>query len=273
MDSIQYASRIQQAILPYETKLQKGLADYFILYQPRDIVSGDFYWYQEVNGLKIIVVADCTGHGVPGAFMSMIGHSLLDQTIMIRKILDPGAILDAMHQGIKLALQQDKTTNTDGMDMSLCVINEKEQELLFAGARNSLIYIQGGELKELKADRQSVGGSSKTAHKPFTTKRLSLEQTTDFFMYSDGFQDQFGGEENRKLMRKRFKKLLLETNGQNMQSQHEQLATFLKKWMNPSKGTTYRQLDDILIIGARIKQEVRTLNGRSINKKILHEQG
>lgn len=276
--SIRYAQRIQQAMLPYEQRISESLPLNFILYRPRDVVSGDFYWfakvppkavYEETNvrgqGLqqvlkgyeneKVVIAAiDCTGHGVPGAFMSMIGDSLLGQIVVDRGITRANQILEEMHKGIRKALKQDETQNRDGMDMALCVIDLTAQSLEYAGAKNSLIYIQNHTVHEIKADVHGVGGTQDIHEKDrkFKNNFLSFaESPTAIYLYSDGFQDQFGGPEGKKFMRKNMKELLLKIYHEPMTYQHDILLNAFQDW----KGTHY-QVDDVLVIGVRLGEKV-----------------
>ena len=246
--SIRYAKRIQEAILPYDDSIYQGLPDSFILYKPRDVVSGDFYWFAEKEEVKIIVAADCTGHGVPGAFMSMIGNSLLNQIILERLIIDPAQILHDLDLGVVQALKQDdpKSKQSDGMDISICILDQSTQQLTFAGANNPLFYVQNGETKVLKADRKGIGGFHK-GEKKFTNHFLQVEQDTYFYLSSDGFCDQFGGPNHKKFMKKRFKNLLQNIAHQPGAAQKMMMNKTIEDW----KGDL-AQIDDILILGFRM---------------------
>jgi serine phosphatase RsbU (regulator of sigma subunit)/tetratricopeptide (TPR) repeat protein len=270
--SIQYAQRIQQAMLPTEESIDKGLPLHFILYLPRDVVSGDFYWFTRVeprpiyeeetskgkqNVLKgftsekiVIAAIDCTGHGVPGAFMSMIGDSLMNQIILDKGILEPDQILANMHIGIRTALKQSETLNQDGMDMSLCVIDKQAKTVEFAGAKNSLLYFQDKKLGEIKASIHGLGGwrDSRDDTHLYPKHTLSYaENPLTLYMYSDGYQDQFGGPRNKKFMRRRFKELLHNIYQEPMHYQKDILYQNLNEWMGDE-----RQMDDILVIGVRL---------------------
>ncbi|NJL13453.1 MAG: SpoIIE family protein phosphatase [Microscillaceae bacterium] len=223
--SIQYAQRIQQAMLPSEEEIDKALPLHFIFYQPRDVVSGDFYWfaqlkprpvYEEVEnqrhksrvltgfqGEKIIISAiDCTGHGVPGAFMSMIGDSLLNQIVLDKGITEVDQILFKLHHGIRAALKQSETHNQDGMDAALCVIDPKHKTIDFAGAKNSLVYIQNHKLHEVKASVHGLGGwrDNHDDERAYPKTTISYAQNpVTLYLYSDGYQDQFGGPKAKNL--------------------------------------------------------------------------
>lgn len=247
--SLNYASRIQSAILPHPNTLEKGFSEHFILYQPKEIVSGDFYWYDEKVGKQIIAAVDCTGHGVPGAFMSMLGNQLLDKIINIDFVFEADQILNFLHLEVQKVLKQKDTGNQDGMDIALCVIDRKAKTLDFAGAHNPLVYIQDGEIQVIKGDRLAIGGDDRGRTKPFTKHQVDLTKPTTFYLYSDGYQDQFGGIKNKKFTSKRFRELLFEQYQLSMFDQKENLTVRLKKWMEEGGE---EQVDDILIMGFHI---------------------
>ncbi|MFT5618499.1 MAG: serine phosphatase RsbU (regulator of sigma subunit), partial [Arenicella sp.] len=252
--SINYAQRIQNAMLPSLEDIKKELPQSFVFFKPRDIVSGDFYWFatkQDVlgNRKKIIAAVDCTGHGVPGAFMSTIGIDLLDEIVNLMGISEPDQILNYLHKLVRKALKQDETGNQDGMDMSVCVIDEKRRKLEFAGAKNPLIYIRDGKIHQVDADRCCIGGSirGETEERKFTKHIIPLEDhPTEFYIFSDGYQDQFGGRRKRKFMSKRLRNLLFSIHKDSMEEQHYLLGSTLKRWQN-----TEDQVDDILVVGFR----------------------
>lgn len=246
-ESINYAKRIQQAALPRFHEIQGAFAESFVFYKPRDIVSGDFYWFAEKNGKAVITAVDCTGHGVPGAFMSLIGNDLLHSIVEIQGITNPDEILSLLHLGIQKALRQDESNNRDGMDLAICVVDTENKTMDFAGARNPLIYIKNGELTLLRGDKKTVGGLQKELTLAFTKKTISIEEPAMYYIFSDGYQDQFGGEHRQKFMAKRFRNLLLEIHEKDLEEQQEILEERLNEWM---KGT--RQIDDILVIGFKI---------------------
>ncbi len=249
--SINYAQRIQKAKLPQFENLQKLIPDSFIFFKPRDLVSGDFYWFSEIGNKIIIAAVDCTGHGVPGAFMSLIGSGLLDEIVNQKKILKPELILKKMHEGVQQVLRQRETENRDGMDMSLCVIDRNLHKMEFAGAKNPLVYIQNGELHHIKGDKHPIGGLQKEDERVFGKHEIDLEQETTFYIFSDGYQDQFGGSHNRKFMIKNLKELFLKIHHSPIKTQHLILEEKINSWM----GDDHKQLDDILIIGFRIDPE------------------
>ena len=203
--SITYAQRIQKALLPTSKILGIRFSDYFILWKPRDIVSGDFYWLKRLENTTVIVAADCTGHGVPGAFMSLLGISFLDDILTKDSSLKSFQILDRLREMIKLALQQDaskKRQASDGIDMGICIINHKTLEIDFTGANNPLYIIRNGEIMVFKENRNPVG--IHPFEKPFKNHEFILEKNDRIYMFSDGFIDQFGGESGRKFLKKNF---------------------------------------------------------------------
>jgi len=245
--SIQYAQNIQKSILPSPKKIKQLLPNSFVFFQPRDIVSGDFYYLEEVHGKIILAAIDCTGHGVPGAFMSLIGNDLLTEIVKNKGITQPSQILESLHIGIRQLLKQEDTDNHDGMDMSLVVIDSDHQNLEFAGAINPLIYIQNNELKIIKGDKSPIGGEQIEINRVFTSHRIVLDHPTTFYLFSDGFQDQFGGPANKKFMRTRFYELLLENHQLPLEQQKNSLMEALEKWQD-----TEPQTDDVLVIGLKI---------------------
>ena len=249
MDSINYASRIQKAILPLQSTFDTLLPDHFILFKPRDIVSGDFYYIREVNHKMILAAVDCTGHGVPGAFMSFIGYLSLNILTVIMKITSVSEILKEMHEGIRRVLRQRETNANDGMDMTVVSIDKENKLMKFAGAKNPLVYIQNNELKVIKGDRVSIGGKQKEAERTFTAHQIDISQPTTFYLFSDGYQDQFGGPEGRKFMTKRFRNLLLEIHQKPMEEQKEVLDQTIQDWM---KEGNEEQVDDILVVGVKV---------------------
>ncbi len=248
-DSIEYAKKIQTAILPDEQYLYENLPDMFVLYIPKDIVSGDFYWFGVKNGLKIITAVDCTGHGVPGAFMSMIGSNLLNQIVLEKGITEAGEILENLNRGVQNSLKQGTSAQetNDGMDISLCVIDDTKLKLQWAGAYNPLYHIRNGELTKFKANKYPIGGAHMTLERSYETHELDLEKGDTVYMFSDGFVDQFGGEKGKKFMGKRFQKLLLDNCNKPMSDQKVILDKTLKDWMRH-----YEQIDDVCVIGVRI---------------------
>ncbi|MCS6832118.1 MAG: SpoIIE family protein phosphatase [Flammeovirgaceae bacterium] len=256
--SINYAERIQRSILPDDEEIQSALPDSFVLFKPRDVVSGDFYWFDNTNkeGKIIISAIDCTGHGVPGALMSMIGNTLMNEIVHHKKILSPELILNELNKEVCKALRQNETGGRDGMDMTICVIDKKNKILEFAGANNPLIYIQDRQIHRIKGDAMPVGGVhfNKKAPEGFTKHVVDCSKETCFYIFSDGFQDQFGGPKDMKFMAKRMAKLILNIHDQPMFIQKEILYEALVDWMGgEGEHAKYRQVDDILVIGVRLK--------------------
>ncbi|MBN4081797.1 SpoIIE family protein phosphatase [bacterium AH-315-C07] len=253
IDSIKYAKRIQEAILPLREDIYESLPHSFILYKPKDIVSGDFYWFANlgVNGdnISIIAAVDCTGHGVPGAFMSMIGNELLNQIIIKNHITVPGTILTHLHNGVRNALKQTgeaETATKDGMDIGLCAINYKKREVQFAGAFRPMLILRKGEFEEIRGDRYSIGGFQKESERVFTNNEIKLEKDEVVYIFSDGCIDQFGGKRNKKFMSRRLRELLVSCDGLSMHHKSNKIEKTLMDW----KGD-YEQTDDILMIGVR----------------------
>jgi len=246
-DSIVYAERIQRALLPSKEYLDEIFNEYFILLKPLHIVSGDFYWIKKIENQIVIAVADCTGHGVPGAFMSMLGISFLNEIINKEKITQANHILNELRQYVKTSLKQTgkEEDAKDGMDMALYTINTKNLKMQFAGAYNPLFIIRNNKLITLKADRQPIAIHIK--EKDFTNIDFQLQKNDVLYSFSDGFVDQFGGMQGKKFMIKNFKKLLLDIHKEPFDKQKIILNDILIKWI---KG--YEQLDDILIVGIKI---------------------
>ena len=244
--SIKYAKRIQQAMLPDRQTIRQALPDSFILFKPRDVVSGDFFWFSELpDGRHVIAAVDCTGHGVPGALMSMIGNELLNEIVNLREITEPDKVLHEMHKGVRQDLKQRETQNRDGMDMAICVIDYQRKTLSFAGAKNPLVYIQNGDLHYLRGDKFPIGGKQMAQARAYTTHEVSFQVPTTFYIYSDGYQDQFGGEGGqRKFMAPRFRSLLHNIHFLPIDEQEEILDTTIRTWMKNN-----RQIDDILVLG------------------------
>jgi len=254
-DSILYASRIQEALLPPRTLLSEMMPEHFILFKPRDIVSGDFYWASKKNSKTIVVAGDCTGHGVPGAFMSMLGISYLNELVSKAENLHANQILNDLKENIKRSLRQTGKDNEakDGMDMALCIIDSEKMQMEFAGAFNSLLLIRDNQIIKYEADRMPVGIYVKDRGS-FTNHLIDMQPGDNYYMFSDGYIDQFGGERGTKLMTKRFKDLLLKNHKKPAEEQRKALDDFLTYWQSftNEEGETYKQLDDILVIGLRI---------------------
>ncbi|MCX6295523.1 MAG: SpoIIE family protein phosphatase, partial [Bacteroidetes bacterium] len=247
-DSINYAKRIQEAILPSKEIKYKIFPEAFVFFQPKDIVSGDFYWFAEKNGKRIIATVDCTGHGVPGAFMSMIGNAFLNEIINEIGITTPSVILDELRKKIIFSLKQTGADgeNKDGMDISLLTFDRDNRCVEFAGANNPLWKISNMTLEETKGNKQPIGMYSGDII-PFTNHTIELKKGDSLYIFTDGFADQFGGENGKKLKYKKIQEMLLSNNNISMKEQEKYMNEFMNKW----KGDL-EQVDDILFIGIKV---------------------
>jgi len=248
-DSIHYASRIQRAILPTETLTNPILKDYFILYKPRDIVSGDFYWTTIKDDRIVLTVADCTGHGVPGAFMSMLGVSFLNEIVNEKGIVSPDEILNTLRGNIINALQQKESYggSKDGMDIALVSIDEKRKIIQYAGANNSLLVIREKQLSEIKADKMPIAIYLKMDS--FLNHEIPYQKGDIIYLFSDGYTDQFGGPKGKKFMSKHFKEFLLSIHELPMITQQHKLDQRIEEWKTEGSQS---QNDDICVIGLRL---------------------
>ncbi|MDA3778686.1 MAG: response regulator [Bacteroidales bacterium] len=260
-DSIHYAKRIQDALLPPSYFIKRTLNEHFILFKPRDIVSGDFFWLMNKEDKLIIAAADCTGHGVPGAFLSMLGTSFLNE--ITNKIVDnkhiqalqANDILNQLRTYIIDSLHQNTRDNEskDGIDIAICIVDFKNRKMQYAGAHNPLILIRNNEIIQIKGDRMPVS-IHRNSDKSFTNHELDIYKDDCVYIFSDGFSDQIGGEKNRKFMSRNFKKLLLKIHDKPMEEQRQILDTTIEDW----KGG-FQQLDDILVVGFKpqiLKQNI-----------------
>lgn len=251
--SITYALRIQMALLPAEEQFKKTFSDYFIFYRPRDIVSGDFYYLATVQDKqthteKIVLAAiDCTGHGVPGALMSMIGSTILTQIIDLQGITSPSQILSELHDKVRTLLRQDSTDNRDGMDVALCVVDKQMGILQFAGAGSDLYIFSHGVLDTIRGGRQGIGGYQTRQQLIFTEHIVNIQSSMRFYLTTDGFRDQFGGLTPKKFSSQRFKEMLLNIQHEPLSKQMQLVAQTFDMW----KGTQ-PQTDDVLLIGWQI---------------------
>ncbi|MDX1902528.1 MAG: SpoIIE family protein phosphatase [Thermonemataceae bacterium] len=250
MDSIHYAERIQKAFLPQNTTIEHLIGEHFTLYLPKDIVSGDFYYLTERKGLTFLVAADCTGHGVPGALMSMLGVTLLDQIIFEKAIFQPSHILQQLDLGIVHALKQQETQSQDGMDVSVCVWDKKERLLKIAGAKSNLFLVNSTHKDLIITDKIGVGGSWKKntyENDTFSVIEKYLPESTVLYMFSDGYADQFGGENKKKFGRKRLITILEEIYTLPLKEQHTILQKTFKNWQGEEE-----QIDDVMILGVKL---------------------
>jgi PAS domain S-box-containing protein len=246
-ESINYAKRIQTAILPNTRVINRALPDSFILYKPRDVVSGDFPWYMQVKDDIYIAAVDCTGHGVPGALLSLIGYFLLNDIVRSRKVTDPGIILDLLDEGVTKTLRQDEDASTkDGMDIALCKINMNTSEVEYAGAHRPLYIMKGGVMEEVKGNKFPIGGGIFKNQTNFTNTKIKLEKGDSIYFSSDGFPDQFGGPEGRKFGPKKTREIIERVHTLSMR---EASAVFDAEW-EAWRGDT-RQTDDVLLIGIK----------------------
>ncbi len=244
-DSIRYAQQIQETMMPDESLMADCFSDFFVLNRPKDIVSGDFYWVHKHENKVYFVVGDCTGHGVPAAMLAMAGSLLLKEIILEKDISEPVAVLNALNNEISRSFRQ---KSEDGIDMALCIIDTENGILTFAGAKSSVILIQGGEMTVLKGSRNYLGGVRKQDKRSFEAIHFEMGRGPLWlYAYSDGFQDQFGGQPRQKFTATRFKELIFNTCGKPMKEQRRLLLEELNRWMGQNE-----QIDDILVVGVKI---------------------
>lgn len=246
--SMNYAYRIQRTLFTDIATIKNIIPHFFLFWRPRDIVSGDFYWFGQYEKTVVFAVADCTGHGIPAALMTMIGNSLLNQIVLERGVLQPDLILNQLHIGVrKMLKQEDKSTQTqDGMDIVIISFIPGEAKLQFACANNPLLLVRNEEPIEFKADKKSIGGQQHEEQREFTLNTIEIQKGDMFYLFSDGYQDQFGGPKGRKFMSTRFKGLLLEISHLPPDEQENILKNTLFDWMGK-----YEQLDDITVAGIK----------------------
>ena len=246
-DSLIYAQRIQEALLPSETYFRKYFADSFIFFKPKNIVSGDFYWIGEKGEKVFVVAADCTGHGVPGALMSMIGLKIIEKTINEDNIELPSSVLAVMNKALEKTFSREKNIGTiirDGMDIGLCVIDRKRKKVEYAGAFLPLYLIRDDNLVEISADKIIIGMNPDG--QPYKDHEMDILDDDKFYIFSDGYVDQFGGSENKKFMYRRFRYLLMSIHNYPFNDQKAILEENIKTWMG-----TNEQVDDMMVIGFR----------------------
>jgi len=258
--SIHYAERIQRSTLPEHDIFNQYFPNSFVLYKPRDIVSGDFYWFDEIEkdgkNYLVIAVGDCTGHGVPGGFMSMLGNNLLTTVVTIGGQIEPAIVLEEIDYDIRKVLHQNdqSSSSQDGMEIAFCTIDLETLKMKYAGAHRPLYFFRNGEFTEIKADRESLGGVSKIRKKKLTnlqltTHEIQLQKDDIFYLFSDGYKDQFGGELGRVFSSKRFRNLLYKNHQKPMERQMEILDEEVIAW---SKISDQKQTDDIIVLGVKV---------------------
>ncbi len=247
-DSIKYAEKIQTAVLPPPDFMKDYFDDYFILFKPRDIVSGDFYWGTKKDGLSIVTAADCTGHGVPGAFMSMLGMAFLNEIVNNTDKPSTDLILNELRKNVKSALRQtgQEGETKDGMDIAICIVDYRNKTLQFSGAFNPLFLVKDNELIQVKGDRMPIAIHQK-AEIPFTRHNIDIEKGDTFYIFSDGYVDQFGGPEGKKIKLKRLQEIVLENYAKPMDEQKQILEDIFTDWQGDQE-----QIDDVLVMGVRI---------------------
>lgn len=246
-DSLYYAQRIQQSILQTSDQLQSFFSESFLLYKPKDIVSGDYYWFYEDDSYKFIAAIDCTGHGVPGAMMSMVANSIFKEVFINKKLTDPSLILSGLDSELDRAINTSKdATFNDGMDVALIRIDKLTNELVFSGAFRNIHIAQNNELIELKGSRYPIGFYSGVT-KYFENTTVSLQKGDAVYLYTDGFIDQFGGERNKKLNKSNFKELLKTIADMSLEEQEAFLDYSFNNWKQNNE-----QTDDVLVIGIKI---------------------
>lgn len=246
-DSIFYAQRIQQSILQSEEQLKQCFSKSFLLYKPKDIVSGDYYWFYETEQYKFVAAVDCTGHGVPGAMMSMVASSIFKEVFINRKNIDPSEILSALDEELDKAINRNQDAPfKDGMDVSLVRIDKTTKELTFAGAFRSLLISRGTTITELKGNRYPIGFYS-GMKKNFENITYQLTDDDNVYLFTDGFVDQFGGEKNKKLNKSNFKDLIKTISDMPLEEQEAFLEYSFNNWKQDQE-----QTDDVLVIGIRV---------------------
>jgi serine phosphatase RsbU (regulator of sigma subunit) len=247
-ESINYAKRIQEAMLPSPETFSKFLPESFVFYNPKDIVSGDFYWINQSGNKIFLAAVDCTGHGVPGALMSMIGNELIRNIINVQKITEPAQILDKLNYGISDSFNKeiDRITLKDGMDLSFCVLDLENKMLEFAGAFNPIYLVRDEKITEMRGNRYSVGLAEDPNRQKFTNHVVPLLKNDIIYMFTDGYVDQFGGPKDKKFMYRRFRHLLLTIHKLNMEQQLMIIKDTIEEWTGKME-----QIDDILVIGFR----------------------
>jgi phosphoserine phosphatase RsbU/P len=246
-DSLNYARLIQQAMLPDHALLDDYFAESFVIYKPKDIVSGDFYWFYEKDNKLTVCIADCTGHGVPGALMSMIGSALLNEIVHVKGCTQPSKILNQLNVGVRKALKQDLTQRCDGMDIAICTINKNNSDVEFAGANRHLAYFRKGrEMELIKGNKFGIGGLHADSIVEFTNHSITYHEGDVIYMFTDGYADQFGGAKGKRMMTRNLFKILEKSLSFGLREQESVLLHWLDKWQR-----NLEQTDDILLFGAQ----------------------
>ena len=244
-DSITYALRLQQAILPPLDYISQHASDNFVLYKPKDIVAGDFYWAEKIDDLFFIAAADSTGHGVPGAMVSVVCSNALNRSVMEFHLTEPGKILDKSRELVLETFGKSTHEVKDGMDISLLCVDSKNKKIFWSGANNPLWYIENNTLKEIKANKQPIGKTDNP--KPFTTHEIEYNQHTLFYLFTDGYADQFGGPQGKKFKYKQLEKLILDNHHLPLKQQVNLFESSFDNWKKE-----YEQVDDVCMIGIRL---------------------
>lgn len=248
-ESIQYAKRIQSAILPNMKLIHRALPDSFILYKPRDVVSGDFPWFVQVKDEIFMAAVDCTGHGVPGALLSLVGYFLLNDIVRSRRVTDPGKILDLLDEGVSTTLRPAEDAGTkDGMDISLCKINMQNREVEYAGAHRPLYMMRDGILEEIKGNKFPIGGGIFKNQTNFTRYRIKLNSGDSIYYCSDGYCDQFGGPDGKKFGTRQLRQVIGKVHTLPMKDAHQVFEQQWETWKGNQK-----QTDDVLLIGVKFQ--------------------
>ena len=248
-DSITYAERIQSAIMPPDSLIELALPDSFIFYLPRDIVSGDFYFVEDLGDEVIFAAVDCTGHGIPGALISVIGFNYIHRAVIENNIRTPSDILKFLDVGVNERLRQTDNESgvKDGMELSLCNLNKKTKVLQYSGAYNPIYIVSDGELTIVKADKFEIGVNPDGIADNYTNHTIQLKKGDCVYLFSDGYADQFGGPKGKKFMYKQLREMLIAINEKSMKEQYNILSAAFHQWKNKEE-----QVDDVLLIGVRV---------------------
>ena len=246
LDSIKYAKRIQDTILPSPTHLKGMFKDHFVLFLPKDIVSGDFYWADKFGDECLFAAVDCTGHGVPGALVSIVGNNGITRATNEFQLTEPASVLDKLREIVVQSFKTDGNADVkDGMDIGLVSINHETMKLKYAGANNECVIIRQGAIIQLSPDKQPIGQFIN--EKPFTQKEFDLEPGDSIYLFSDGYVDQFGGEKGKKFKSRPFRNFLAEINEDDMETQYQKVHDAFMDW----KGE-HEQIDDVCVFGVRV---------------------